>query len=146
MFGLGFIGEILKNSRKNTTLADVVFNKDLDLKKKLKNIPSVSSSVDKKEFELRYKNLTLSLYVVFAFAVFSCSVGFASSDLVSVFFGFLSSLICCTYLFRFSFRAWRARKTYYDWDNRDKPNNLTIINYIDILTVTPTELFPKKLK
>lgn len=106
--------------------------------------PVVSDGVDKDEFRRRYKNLLISMSVVGVF--FAGSFAFMLSHVVSG--GFMNglnfmlvSLITGLYLLKLSYLSWLSRLVFSNWDNRNEPNQLTMLDYLAALKINPMIMF-----
>ncbi|AKA17012.1 hypothetical protein C5B78_21845 [Aeromonas salmonicida] len=95
--------------------------------------PAVSPETSKYEFEKRYSNLMLNMLILAVFWVGGLTSSMISFANLNVMIGvnlLFFSCIPLVILFKNQYLKWLAQGVYRDWDNRHKPNEKTMIDFI----------------
>ncbi|TNJ25765.1 hypothetical protein CF111_01850 [Aeromonas sobria] len=95
--------------------------------------PAVSPETSKEEFRKRYSNLRLNMLVLTVFWVGGLTSSMINLANLNVMIGvnlLVFSCIPLVILFKNQYLKWLAQGVYRDWDNRHKPNEKTMIDFI----------------
>ncbi|MHC6656494.1 hypothetical protein [Aeromonas salmonicida] len=95
--------------------------------------PAVSPETSKEEFKKRYANLMLNMLILTVFWVgglTSSMINFANLNVMIGVNLLVFSCIPLVTLFKNQYLKWLAQGVYRDWDNRHKPNEKTMIDFI----------------
>jgi hypothetical protein len=95
--------------------------------------PAVSPETSKEEFRKRYSNLRLNMLVLTVFWVGGLTSSMINLANLNVIIGvnlLVFSCIPLVILFKIQYLKWLAQGVYRDWDNRHKPNEKTMIDFI----------------
>ncbi len=95
--------------------------------------PAVSPETSKEEFRKRYSNLRLNILVLIVFWVGGLTSSIINFANLNVMIGVNLLVFSClplVILFKNQYLKWLAQGVYRDWDNRHKPNEKTMIDFI----------------
>ncbi|EHK5438799.1 hypothetical protein I8Y03_002051 [Aeromonas hydrophila] len=95
--------------------------------------PAVSPETSKEEFKKRYANLMLNMLILTVFWVGGLTSSIISFANLNVMIGVNLLVFSCippVILFKHQYLKWLAQGVYRDWDNRHKPNEKTMIDFI----------------
>ncbi|MFQ2171996.1 hypothetical protein ACK345_02320 [Aeromonas rivipollensis] len=95
--------------------------------------PAVFPETSKEEFKKRYANLMLNMLILTVFWVGGLTSSMISFANLNVMIGvnlLVFSCIPLVILFKNQYLKWLAQGVYRDWDNRHKPNEKTMIDFI----------------
>lgn len=118
-------------------------NKNLMLNAAPAAAPAVSPETSKDEFEKRYSNLRLNMLVLTFFWVgglTSSMINFANLNVMIGVNLLVFSCLPLVILFKNQYLKWLAQGVYRDWDNRHKPNEKTMIDFIGAVYGDPAIL------
>jgi hypothetical protein len=99
----------------------------------LNTTPAVSPETSKEDFKKRYANLMLNMLILTVFWVgglTSSIINLVNSNVMIGLNLLVFSCIPLVILFQNQYLKWLAQGVYRDWDNRNKPNEKTMIDFI----------------
>ncbi|HHO0937783.1 TPA: hypothetical protein ACRTTK_001776 [Aeromonas hydrophila] len=95
--------------------------------------PAVSPETSEAEFKTRYAHLRLNMLILVIFwigGLISSILNFAQPNYMMGVSLLIFSCIPLVILFKNQYLKWLAQGVYRDWDNRHKPNEKTMIDFI----------------
>lgn len=107
---------------------------------------AVPSSVSKAEFETRYKNINMVLYSFLVFFCLVLLVPIFNYSIMNLIVALLSCVLIGMFYSKYCFIAWRARKVYEKWDERDKSFEYSFQDFLDEAYCDPVNFIPRGLK
>lgn len=107
---------------------------------------SVSEGISTEEFFLRYRNLSIVIYISLICIIATVAIALTSGNFITWIICLLCTIIFGMFSLKYSFIAWRSRFIYKNWDLRHEPNEFMISDFFDEIRVNPMEIFPTKLK
>ncbi|MEN3760324.1 hypothetical protein [Aeromonas veronii] len=110
--------------------------------------PAVSPETSKEEFKKRYANLMLNMLILTVFWVGGLTSSIISFANLNVMIGVNLLVFSCippVILFKNQYLKWLAQGVYRDWDNRHKPNEKTMIDFIRTVYGDPAILLRFRL-
>ncbi|WP_279450901.1 hypothetical protein [Aeromonas hydrophila] len=110
--------------------------------------PAVSPETSKEEFKKRYANLMLNMLILTIFWVGGLTSSMINFAHLNVMIGvnlLVFSCIPLVILFKNQYLKWLAQGVYRDWDNRHKPNEKTMIDFIRAVYGDPAILVKFRL-
>ncbi|ENO3976825.1 hypothetical protein [Aeromonas hydrophila] len=109
----------------------------------LNTTPAVSPETSKEDFKKRYANLMLNMLILTVFWVgglTSSIINLVNSNVMIGLNLLVFSCIPLVILFQNQYLKWLAQGVYRDWDNRNKPNEKTMIDFIGAVYGDPAIL------
>lgn len=103
----------------------------------------IRENIDKAEFEKRYNNLYITLWIILASILYCLYIVVTHLNVMGVSMGILSALIASVFYTRYIYNAWSARVTYKNWGT--DVSKKSINQFIDVLISNPSNIFPKRI-